>query len=1509
MAISHYSILILEDSPEDRVRYCRYLNQDQVATYDLIEAASGLEALSQLAQITPDLILVNYQLPDMDGLEFLNQLQSQIGEQQIPLIMLVEQGDEAIAVLAMKIGIHDYIIKSRLTCARLCRAVHTLLEKIQLIRQIRIQKKELEKSIGQEISNQAQIKKEYKEVIEALKALETKLLFYAMVDIILIMDKQGRYLKIASTNTDKLYRPAQELIGKTVHEVLPTHLADLCITIIQKTLAIQQPSECEYRLQIANKELWFSAKVSAISQETVIWAARDISAAKRNEIISQQAEQAFQESQILLQMVMDSLPMAIFWKDRNSRYLGCNRQLVLDAGLSSVAEIIGKTDFDLPWKEQAPLYRADDHIVIESGQPKFNIEEPFTKHDSLTRWLHTNKMPLYNPNGEIIGVLCSYEDITERKQISQALQASEQRYATLVTSAPVGIYRADAAGNCLYVNNQWCKTTGLTMEEARGWGWKKALHPQDRELVVAGWEHLVQTGQTFSLEYRFQHPDGVERWVFGQAVAEQNPEGKITGYIGTITDISLRKKAEWERDRLLQILEAQNHTLEAQVAQRTAELEQSKERFRNLVETSSDWVWEVNEFGIYTYASPQILHVLGYSPAEILGKTPFDLMPPLEAARILTEFRKFALAQTPFQCLENTNRHKDGRLIILETSAVPIFDENKKFRGYRGMDRDITARKQAEIAIRQNEARFQRIAANVPGVMYQYILHPDGSHKFVYISDRCREVYELEPSTILEDADSVFNLTHPEDLPSLHESIVRSASSLQQWSWEGRVITPSGHLKWIRGVSQPEQEANGDILWDGIILDISAQQAALLERQQIETALHKLSGRLNLAIKSAQIGIWDWDIINDHLVWDERMYELYGVKPSDFTAAYQAWETGIHPDDLLLSRAAIQQAIAGEIDFEPEFRVVWPDGTIKFIKAYAIIQRDDEGKAQRMIGLNYDISGSKLAQAEMIRSRDLREAIFNESADALFLVDSETVKTLDCNQRAVEMFAATNKNDLIGIEGHHLQKEQFTPEEIQKITNEMNTYGVWSREIEYKTFKGDSFWGSLAAKQITIADQKMNLVRVTDISQRKLTETQLQQTNKQLAAFNEELARATRLKDEFLANMSHELRTPLNVILGLSEGLQDNVFGMINDKQRRSLQTIENSGKHLLELINDILDLSKIEAGQMKLNYTQVAISPLCQSSLAFIKQQALQKQIRLEVKIQATLPELLLDERRIRQVLINLLNNAVKFTPEGGQITLEVTHQKLASETMITSGQSYIRIAVIDTGIGIALENLNKLFQPFIQIDSALNRQYTGTGLGLALVKRIVEIHGGKVGISSELGVGSCFTVDLPCGNISDAASESENQSSSDFDSILHEKAQESPLILLAEDNEANLFTISNYLVATGYRIIVAKNGQEAITLTKMQFPDLILMDIQMPGIDGLEAIRQIRLDLKLANIPIIALTALAMPGDQEKCLVAGANHYLQKPVRLKQLVKIIKQFLVAKIGLVKFLYPQQQD
>jgi CheY-like chemotaxis protein/anti-sigma regulatory factor (Ser/Thr protein kinase) len=375
---------------------------------------------------------------------------------------------------------------------------------------------------------------------------------------------------------------------------------------------------------------------------------------------------------------------------------------------------------------------------------------------------------------------------------------------------------------------------------------------------------------------------------------------------------------------------------------------------------------------------------------------------------------------------------------------------------------------------------------------------------------------------------------------------------------------------------------------------------------------------------------------------------------------------------------------------------------------------------------------------------------------------------------------------------------------------------------------------------------------------------------------------ASRSKNEFLANMSHELRTPLNSILGFSEALLEQRRGPLNEKQEQYINLIYSSGEHLLGLINDILDVSKVEAGKLDIHPEVISLSEVCESSLKFVREAAEKKLVSLTFRNEQSLSSLRADPRRLKQILVNLLNNAVKFTPESGAVSLEVH---------ANAERDQIEFSVTDNGIGIASDDLPKLFKPFIQIDNSLSRYQEGSGLGLVLILKLTELHGGSVKVESEAGKGSRFTVILPwsANDILDRPQAATVEAAATFVPLSGGQG----CILLVEDSESNVLTVQEYLKGHGYEVIVAHNGLEAIARAEESSPSLILMDIQMPELDGLEAIRRLRATPKFAFVPIIAVTALAMPGDRERCLDAGANEYLDKPVNLRMLLKTIGEML----------------
>ncbi|MBK8597039.1 MAG: PAS domain S-box protein [Holophagales bacterium] len=410
-----------------------------------------------------------------------------------------------------------------------------------------------------------------------------------------------------------------------------------------------------------------------------------------------------------------------------------------------------------------------------------------------------------------------------------------------------------------------------------------------------------------------------------------------------------------------------------------------------------------------------------------------------------------------------------------------------------------------------------------------------------------------------------------------------------------------------------------------------------------------------------------------------------------------------------------------------------------------------------------------------------------------------------------------------------------------------------------------------------------------DITDRKAAEKALEEATEtlrvragELESANEALGRAARLKDEFLASMSHELRTPLSGVLGMAEVLRSGRSGPLNERQQRSLQVIEEGGRHLLSLINDILDVMKIEAGHVVLQPEPCSVAGVCRASISMIQAAADRKRIGLTVDVDPNASRVMADARRLHQVLFNLVSNAVKFTPAGGRVALEAR---------VDPERGEIRFVVSDTGPGIAREDLGKLFKPFTQLDTRLAREHTGTGLGLALVRQLAELHGGSVEVESEPGRGSRFHVVLPWAPNAGPSHPSARPTAAETDRRGPVPPARGAVVLLIDDDPAAAEVLATYLGSSGIRLAVATSGMQGLDLATTLRPDVILLDIQLPGMDGLEVLRQLRAEGGDGGPRVIALTALAMSGDRERILAAGADEYLTKPVVLETLEARIRE------------------
>jgi PAS domain S-box-containing protein len=785
----------------------------------------------------------------------------------------------------------------------------------------------------------------------------------------------------------------------------------------------------------------------------------------------------------------------------------------------------------------------------------------------------------------------------------------------------------------------------------------------------------------------------------------------------------------------------------------------------------------------FTYISPYIQELQEVTVEEAMADASLVLnqMHPDDVSTYLAAFENSKLTLQPFHC-EFRVITPSGKLKCLQVSSRPEQLPNQEMVWY-GMALDVTDQKQTELALQQlNEnldeqtAQLQtaqqeakqakdelqklgetalQLTENIPVGTYVAKLSNDGVVEFTFVSNRLLAMVNLQKQQVLADPNVIFQQIHPDDYQEFMRLNTQAMIQGSRFYWEGR-LSVNDQIRWYSVESIPRNLPNGNKIWEGVVIDITdrieTQQRIAQINNELEEKVNQRTAELQ-ASENLCRRYFDQDMIGMAMTspskgWlnvNHRLCEILGYSFAELQEL--TWDQITYADDLEMNLEYFNRTLLGETDgYEIDKRFIHKNGQIIYTRLSVQGHRQPDGSIDFLVVLMQDISDRKKVEIELQESQEFLQRIADTSPNIIYIYDIQEQRNIYVNREIGSILGYSPAE--IQAMGANFFPMLIHPEDLPTIAteNERLKEAVEGKiyECEYRMRNNVGEWRWLYSRHSVFSRDAAGNVKymigsAQDITNRKLAEISLQQTY-------EELLQANRLKDEFLATMSHELRTPLNAILGMTESLQEEVYGDINDRQIKALGLIEQSGLHLLSLINDVLDIAKIESGQMQLQLTATSIISLCESSLKFIQPQALKKQIQVQTSLPDVIPDIYLDERRIRQSLINLLNNAVKFTPSCGQITLEVIYP-LSRQTIASANDpQYIRLLVKDSGIGIASKSIGKLFQPFIQVDSALNRKYEGTGLGLALVKRIIELHGGEVGVTSEVGVGSCFFIDLPC-------------------------------------------------------------------------------------------------------------------------------------------------------------------
>lgn len=1174
---------------------------------------------------------------------------------------------------------------------------------------------------------------------------------------------------------------------------------------------------------------------------------RERAARRRAERLLEQKSKEFYEAESKLNAIIGGNINGVIITDKEGKIEWVNKAFEQMTG-HSLEELKGKKPGSvLQGKDTRP--ETVDYLSkqIQNGL-EFSCELLNYKKTGDPYWVRLVGHPLPNHQGEIIQFFPIIEDKTLQTHVEQKLSEQDARFRFALEKIGDNVWDHDFTTGITRFSKKVSELLGYddVPPSALDKLWWDCIHPADLPLLIEN-DRRNKAGELdhFNLEYRLIKKDGSIIWILDRGVVlERSADGRPLKMLGTHSDITSIKQAE-------------------------ENLRKSEKRWQFALEGTGHGIWEYNFETQVAYYSPQFKKMLGYDNDNFPeGKQNWiNSIHPDDLDTVLAFDEQYKQGKINSHCREYRIRHKDGHYIwILDRGMVTEFNEKGLPLIITGTHTLIDDTKKLQLKLETVAKRFTTLIENLQSA----VIIEDANRILVHTNQRYCDLFNInkQPDDLIgiDSAEaSTYSAFLFEDETAFVQSI-KDAIALGQ-SRMGEVF----NLKDGRIFSRdfiPIKQSNGNYLgYMWVYNDITevANSARTIEQQRIfyENILNNLPADIvvfdknhryvflnPVAIKNPELRKW---IIGKN----DIEYFTYRKIPLEIAKARRAkWE----------------QAVSEKRIVTWEEEMIDKDGNKRWYLRNLFPIFDDQNNLQQVLGYGIEITDRKNIENKILLSERRYRNLIEQSLGLIVTHDLEGY-FLTINP-AVEK--------LLGIPASRIKGAyipNFLPPEIRQTFYEnylpiLKQKGKAEGIFKIKNAENKSIY--LMYKNVVVSEEGESPYVIgfaQDITDRIIAEKELQMARR--AA--EEAGNA---KAQFLANMSHEIRTPMNGIIGIARLLQKT---NLNNQQREFLEMILGSANQLIVIINDILDLEKIASGKIQFEQIPFNLYEKVRQTCELFRFKAKEKNLYL--KVESRLPDNLWvigDPYRLSQILNNLLSNAIKFTESGGiHVLLE--------GAALSDGKYNVTFSVRDTGIGIRQDKLEEIFNPYVQEKSEIARKYGGTGLGLAITKNLVELQQGTLHLESEIGKGSVFSF-----TISYPLAEPVNEDSKPVDVLATDKISGLNL-LVAEDVAINQFLIKHILNEWGCSVTFVSNGQEALDAVKDKYFDLILMDIQMPVMDGMTATAKIRAleDSERNKIPIIALTANALRGDEVKYKAAGMNGYLSKPFTEKGLYQAITEVL----------------